>query len=64
MLDGTSYSVSGIKSKVGMIDTPAIVETDNGVTTENLVGSGSSGKTEKYKISKPLGSRESWLQIR
>ena len=62
MLGEVESSVSGIKSKVGMIDTPAIVETDG--ATENLVGSGSSGRTEKYKISKPLGGRQSWLQIR
>jgi type IV pilus assembly protein PilY1 len=56
------YSVSGIKSTVGMIDTPAILETDG--ATENLVGSGSSGDTEQYSISRPAGSRQSWVQIR
>lgn len=59
----TSHSsVSGIKSTVGMIDTPAILETDG--ATEKLVGSGSSGDTEQYSISRPAGSRQSWVQIR
>lgn len=58
----TQFSISGIKSKVGMIDSPAVVVTDG--ATIKLVTSGSSGETEKYTIEKPGGGRLSWLQIR
>jgi type IV pilus assembly protein PilY1 len=58
----TQFSISGIKSKVGMIDSPAVVDTDGAKI--KLVTSGSSGETEEYTIAKPGGGRLSWLQIR
>jgi len=62
-VNGVSTAVSGVKLEgVGMIDTPTLVDTKG--EKEKLVGCGSSGNCKDVSISKLLGGRQSWVQIR
>lgn len=57
-----AYNVSGVRSTVGISDTPAHIDTDG--DSDSLVSSGSTSQTEVHAISKVSGKRLSWTQIR
>jgi hypothetical protein len=58
----TDSSVSGVQIDGGISKGVAVVETDQ--NTFKLDNSTSSGKIDEHTISKLLGGRQSWLQIR
>ncbi|MDT8372195.1 MAG: PilC/PilY family type IV pilus protein [Gammaproteobacteria bacterium] len=68
-IDGTdiTYAVSGIKSTVGIIDTPAIINCENGLDCKYATGS--SGNMMMVKEAAPkampprVGARTSWQQL-
>lgn len=64
-VDETITVASGIKSKVGIISTPAIIDCEDGLDCKKL--GGSTGEIMELKENPPPGSgaaRRSWIQLR
>lgn len=67
IIDGVAYAASGFKSNVGIIDTPAIINCENGLDCKYAVGSSSNRFMKKEKAPGTstllLPKRQSWRQL-